>query len=202
MNSITSKIIGELKQMPQTADRWVSKPVEIPFFNKKKIKIAFRFLGPENDSAFIDEADRALNNFFKKDSVYRHELSELVYTDCMDSLYAIGQNESNKPPWDIKEKSEVWNFVCPQGIYLARRHRKDKDIYVAITCACDWRREYGLQLVFRQGKSLTRISDQDGLLTQADADYKSDKKDKLLRQFEKNEKKSYRKRPWWKRLLS
>lgn len=50
-------------------------------------------------------------------------------------------------------------------------------------CECDWEEEHGLQLVFRQGKKLTRISDQDGHLTEADAYDKPDEEDELLSKF-------------------
>ena len=34
---------------------------------------------------------------------------------------------------------------------------------------CDWEPEHGLQLVFRKGQSLSRVSDDDGHLTYSDA---------------------------------
>jgi hypothetical protein len=80
----------------------------------------------------------------------------------------------------IKDKNEIWNFVYPSDIFVSRRHRRDKDIYITLACECEWNKEHGLQFVFRQGKKLTRISNQDGHLTEADAYDKPDSKDKLL----------------------
>jgi len=77
----------------------------------------------------------------------------------------------------------IWNFVYPSEIYVSRRQHNDKDIYIILACECEWEREHGLQLALRQGKKLTRVSDQDGHLTEADAYDKSDSEDSLLSAF-------------------
>ena len=66
---------------------------------------------------------------------------------------------------------------------MSRRAYQEQDIYVQVACECDWEQEHGLQLVFRQGKKLTRISDNDGHLTEADAYGKPDEEDELLSKF-------------------
>jgi hypothetical protein len=222
MKTITSSIIGELKQNDQFDDWWESKPVEVQFFDNKKLKITFMDLVPESDPNFINEADQALKSFLEKKTNDRLELSELAYQNCMDFLSAVEYDEADKPLWEIKNINEIWNFIYPKDIYIARRHRRDKDIYINVTCECEWEQEHGLQFVFRQGKKLTRISDQDGHLTAADAYGKPDEEDTLLSQFENKEKsqlptkhksnggesdktrKSTNKknRSWWKRLWS
>ena len=188
MKTITSTIIGELKQNDQFDDWWESEPVQIQFFDNKKLKITFMDLVVESDPNFIKEADQALKLFLEKKTDDRLELSELAFQNCMDFLNAVEYDEADKPLWDIEDKNEIWNFIYPQDIYLTRRHRRDEDIYINLTCECEWEQEHGLQLVFRQGKKLTRISDQDGHLTEADAYDKPDEEDELLSQFENNEK--------------
>jgi hypothetical protein len=56
-------------------------------------------------------------------------------------------------------------------------------MYVQIACQCDWEQEHELQLVFRQGRKLTRISYFDGHLTESDAYGKPDEEDELLSGF-------------------
>jgi hypothetical protein len=73
--------------------------------------------------------------------------------------------------------------VHPSEIYVTRRPKNDQDIYIQIACECDWEEEHGLQLVFRQGKKLTRVSSQDGHITEADAYGRPDEEDELLSQF-------------------
>ena len=178
-------------------------------------------LVPESDLNFINEADQALKTFLAKKSSDRIELSELAYQNCMNFLNEVGYDEADKPLWEINEKREIWNFIYPQNMYVTRRNWRDKDIYIKVTCGCEWEQEHGLQLVFRQGKKLTRISDQDGHITEADAFDRPDKEDELLSQFDNKEKSLLTKmrksnhecseksndittdsRPWWKRLWS
>lgn len=88
--------------------------------------------------------------------------------------------EEDVPLRAITDPSQVWNFVTPSRIYLSRRHRRDKDVYLHLTGGCTWEEEHGLQLVFRQGKKLTRVSPQDGHVTEADAYDIPDEDDPLL----------------------
>ena len=84
MKTITSSIIGELKQNDQFEDWWESEPIGIRFFDDKKLKITFMDLVPENDPNFIKEADQALKSFLEKKTNDRLELSELAYQNCMN----------------------------------------------------------------------------------------------------------------------
>ena len=180
---IISKIIGRLKQEENFPDWWKSEKVAIPFFDNDKLTITYMDFEPEHDKTFIDEADQALTNFLKLNVGYRNLISELAYENCMEFLDAVEYDEADEPLRQIKNKNEIWNFIQPLEIYVTRRPYKDQDIYVFIACECEWEQEHGLQLVFRQGKKLTRISDQDGHLTEADAYDKPDEEDELLSRF-------------------
>jgi hypothetical protein len=180
---IISKIIGRLKQEESFPDWWKSEVVAIPFFDNDKLTITFMDFEPEHDKTFIEEADQALTNFLKLNTEDRNLISELAYKNCMDFLDAVGFDEADEPLRQIKNKNEIWDFIQPTEIYVTRRPYKEQDIYVQIACECDWEQEHGLQLVFRQGKKLTRISDQDGHLTEADAYDKPDEEDELLSRF-------------------
>ena len=147
------------------------------------MNILFTGFEPEKDTNFIKEADNALTNFLNLITEDRKFISRLVYKNCMDFLNAVDFDEADEPLRQIKNQDEIWNYVYPSEIYVSRRHRRDKDIYLQITCACEWEQEHGLQFVFRQGKQLTRISSQDGHLTEADAYNKPDEEDDLLSKF-------------------
>ncbi|KFC22836.1 DUF6985 domain-containing protein [Chryseobacterium sp. FH1] len=180
---IISQIIGQLKQDDNFPDWWKSEEISIPFFENEKLTITFMDFEPEHDKTFIEEADQALRNFLALKTDDRNSISELAYKNCMDFLEAVEYDEDDEPLRQINNKNEIWNFIHPSEIYVTRRHYKDQDIYVFIACECDWEQEHGLQLVFRQGKKLTRISDQDGHLTEADAYDKPDEQDELLSKF-------------------
>jgi hypothetical protein len=182
--TITSKKIGKLTQHDTFPDWWESKEIKIPFFDKKPLKIIFTDFVPERDLEFIKEADQALSNFLKLDASDRHAVSALAHKNCMDFLAEVGYDEVDEALHQIKDDHEIWQYIYPTKIYVQRRYYNDKDIYVQVACECEWEQEHGLQLVFRQGKKLTRISDQDGHLTEADAYGKPDNEDELLSKFE------------------
>lgn len=180
---IKSNIIGELQQDKTFSDWWKSSAIEIPFLDNLKLEITFMDFEPEYDSTFIQEADQALTNFLKLTTNDRESISGLAFKNCMDFLADIGFDEADESLRQIKNESEIWGFIQPTEIYISRRYTGDNDIYVQIVCECDWEQEHGLQLVFRQGKQLTRISEQDGHLTEADAFDKPDSEDELLSKF-------------------
>ena len=183
MKKITSKIIGRLTQNDRFSDWWESDIMAVPFFDNKKMKIIFMDFMPESDATFIKEADEALQLFLKKSTADRLKISNLVYKNCMNFLNAVGYDEMDKPLWDINDQNDIWNHVHPNEIYITRRSYQDEDIYVNISCECDWEEEHGLQLVFRQGKQINRVSQIDGHLTDADAYDKPDANDELLSKF-------------------
>lgn len=180
---ITSKIIGQLKQEDTFPDWWKSEKTEIPFFENEKLAITFMDFEPEHDKTFIEEADQTLINFLKLNLAYRNSISDLAYKNCKDFLDTVGYEKADAPLRKIKDHNEIWNFIHPTEIYVTRRPYNDKDVYIILACECDWDQEHGLQLVFRQGKQLTRISGQDGHLTEADTYDKPDEEDELLSNY-------------------
>jgi hypothetical protein len=178
-DKIVSNFLGELVQ-DKVIEKWFeSGEIEIPFFNQQKLAFVFT----NNEPKFITEADSAVETFLRLGNEDRLKISDLVYQNCREFLDDIGYDEFDKPLWEITDKNDIWNFVTPTKIYISKRFRRDCDIYLEIACECAWEQEHGLQLIFRQGKKLTRISDQDGHLTEADAYDKPDKEDKLLSEF-------------------
>lgn len=176
-NQIKSHVIGQLTQDETFPDWWKSEEVSIPFFDGKKLPITFMDFEVDNDKMFVSEADKALTNFFMLGNLYRESISHLVHKNCKDFLEDVGFNKADKAMWDIKDGKEIWQYVHPSEIYVLRRRYKEQDMYVQVACGCDWEQEHGLQFVFRQGKKVTRISAQDGHLTEADAYDKPDEED-------------------------
>jgi hypothetical protein len=110
-------------------------------------------------------------------------ISDLVYKNFKTII-----SEVDYPYWSdtlrqTKEATEIWKFVQPTGITVSRRPYGEQDIFIDISCECEWEEEHGLQLVFRQGKKLTRVSQIDGHLTDADAYDIPDSEDELLSKF-------------------
>ena len=179
-------IAGKFNQDALFPDWWNSKEkIECPFFDNKRLAVVITDFVPEEDKNFTEEADAALKNFLNLTCVNRNAISNLAYDECICFLDSVDYDEEESKPYrELKNNvHNIWEFIHPTEIYVKRRHRHDKDIYIKVLCRSDWDPEHGLQLIFRQGKKLTRISDQDGHLTDADAYNKPDEEDILLSNF-------------------
>jgi len=166
---LNSKIVGVLKLNDQLGEAlWESELIEIPFFDNRKLRVLFE-AEDLDDSEGIELLDRAIGEFLRKSISDRLSLSESVYKNCMDSLNCLGYMERDKSLWDIQNPNEVWNYVVPNEIYVMSASDLEENAHVVIHCECEWELEHGLQLVFEDGKDITRISGIDGHLTD-DAD--------------------------------
>lgn len=181
MKRIQTAVIGDLIQNEKFPEWWRSEAINIPFVGMD-LPITFMNFIPENDEAFIKEADESIATFMNLDSAYKFQLASHVMANFKEVVAYVGEEKISSELKNVNILS-IWNFVYPTEIFISRRQKADKDIYLILACECEWEKEHGLQLVFRQGKKLTRVSDQDGHLTNADAFDIPDSEDKLLSEF-------------------
>ena len=184
MKELNSSVIGVLKQNPRFDDWWESDKLPIPFFNGSELPITFMDFDPCEDTNFLIQADDALKAFLEKDELDRLNISTLVFQECDSYWESIIEPHTPEKYSSITDAMEIWRWITPIEIYITRRPYNDQDLYLIVACECDWDEEHGLQLVFRRGKQITRVSSQDGHLTEADADDKPDSEDELLKKFE------------------
>jgi hypothetical protein len=104
--------------------------------------------------------------FLNLDDSARLAASPYVFKNYRDFADAIGDEDVG---CEIRDPREVWGFIKPTEIRISRRPRRDRAIYVQIVAECQWEPEHGLQIVYRDGSQLSRVSDQDGHLTWTDA---------------------------------
>jgi hypothetical protein len=63
----------------------------------------------------------------------------------------------------ISNPADIWRHVFVRQIELKKDARHgEPSMYVLVYCACDWEEEHGLQLVYRNGNVLIRVSSEDG----------------------------------------
>ncbi|NOU61986.1 DUF6985 domain-containing protein [Marinifilum caeruleilacunae] len=181
MKTVDSKILGKLTQDERFEDWWHSETLKIPLVDKELV-VTFMDFEPDSDETFIQEADTALRSFLLLDSVYRAEISNLVLNHFVEYKELVCEVDV---PTEMKEinEHEIWKFITPTEILITRRPYNEPDIFINLTCECAWEPEHGLQLVFKKGKALTRVSSQDGHLTTADAYDIPDSEDELLAKF-------------------
>lgn len=155
-------------------EEWVcSDEVSVNFFGGKPLR--FVITDPLPNPNLVQQIERALQNFFQLDTHYRDSLSDLVYESYEKTLDAVDMD-----PLELSTKEDIWKYVYPTEVYISQRHRRDEAIYVQVACECEWEVEHGLQLVFKDGARITRVSQQDGHLTTADAYDIPDSEDPLL----------------------
>ncbi len=150
-----SKIVGELNSVEFDDDLFESSPCPIRYFDNKELKIVF--LEPKHEY-YLEKADSALKNFLELKRDNRFQDSHLVYNYYTDIL-KFGYTK----PLDIEKIEDIWNFVYPSEIII--EWDENNDFFVCISCGCKWEEEHGLQLVFKDGRTLTRASGHDGSLT-------------------------------------
>ncbi|MFT5821215.1 MAG: hypothetical protein ACI8ZM_002464 [Crocinitomix sp.] len=181
MTKLNSDVIGTLVKNQEIADWWHSEPMQIPLL-EIELAITYVDFDPSADEQFLLEADSALKNFFELQAFDKLKLAPHVFANFVEICSYLDE-EAIPEKMRGAQPLSIWNFVHPSVIYVSRRQQNDKDIYIVLACECDWETEHGLQLVFRQGKKLTRVSDQDGHLTEADAFGLPDDQDVLLSAF-------------------
>jgi hypothetical protein len=75
----------------------------------------------------------------------------------------------------ITGSDDVWKHIHFGGeVTVSRDHYGDRRVYMSLECECDWEPEHGLQIVFRDGRTVTKIGPFNGHLTNAAAYARAD----------------------------
>jgi hypothetical protein len=154
--------LGELVPEEDLPEWLKSEPFPVPFF--EGLELPFVFQDIEEDAAPAD-FESALKAFLALGPAERGQAGEYVFKVYQRFVDIVGEEEFE---FTIPDASTVWDFVTPSIIYLSRR-QYDGRIYVQIDAECEWEIEHGLTVVYKEGTTLARVSDQDGHLTTSDA---------------------------------
>ncbi|MFC1502742.1 DUF6985 domain-containing protein [Pseudomonadota bacterium] len=157
------KGIGELERDPDIEEWLVSKPVSIPYIGGEQLQFIVEDI--EHDSN-KDEYIIAIHNFLSLQLEDRIKASEYVFQTYKRFCEQV---DADDVLVKIDNIQDVWNYVQATEIHVSRRPYGDKKVYVQLIAECGWEIEHGLQLVFRYGNELNRVSEQDGHLTHCDA---------------------------------
>ena len=84
------------------------------------------------------------------------------YRDITDDILAAGDDD-----WyvEVEGPHDVLDHVRLGDEPTVARDPVDRHVYVSLECECDWEPEHGLQLVFRDGRTVTKVGPYDGHLT-------------------------------------
>ncbi|MCP5078640.1 MAG: hypothetical protein GY951_11380 [Psychromonas sp.] len=158
-----SKIIGQLKVHTDIDEWYESEAISIPLLGGHKLSFTIEDIDEDENP---DEFDEAISNFIELDESLKSEIETYVYKSYLEFKEAVGPEYC---PTNILDPSGVWQYVYPSYISVSRRPYGNEEIYVQLLAECEWEPEHGLQIVFHKGKTLNRVSDQDGHLTHSDA---------------------------------
>lgn len=182
------KGLGNLKADIDIGDWMCSEEIEIPFFDNKKVQFIVTIKDDwgdafwnENELELEEKISTALKSFLELDLLYKEKVSKLVYENYNQAIKLADIEHLS-----IKNSSDVWKFVSPKAIYIKYRDHEGGDvgnnkmIYFQVDLQCEWEKEHGLVLVFKEGKQLVRVDEFDGHLTKAEACAIPDSEDSLL----------------------
>lgn len=150
-----------------------SEPMEVGYFPGVKIGVILEEYEADEKR---EEFWAALRNFLSLTTADRELASPHVFKNFRDVVEAVGPEDVDV---EITHPDDVWEHVTPDKIYISRRHRGDRKVYVLIAAECAWEEEHGLQIVYREGDDLCRVSAQDRALTHADAYGLSEEEDRI-----------------------
>jgi hypothetical protein len=150
-----SKIAGQLKPDQHGSGLYESEPLEIPYFNNKKLAIGF---AEAEHKEYMDMADIILQNFLELNS-----RNKIIDSAMVHEYYAQTLKHGDIKPLKITSIEDIWDFVEPEEIII--QCDENANFYLCVSCSCEWEQEHGLQLVFKNGQTLTRASGHDGHFT-------------------------------------
>ena len=157
-------LLGELER-DQFDDLLQSKPIAVNALGGNQFEFIFEEY-EEDDSK--EEYHEAIENFLSID--------ESVLKNAQDYIYQyykyIFVQLTSDDDWyvEIASPEDVWKHIqFGDTPMVSRRPYGDELIYISLECSCDWEREHGLQIVFKQGLYVNKIGPFDGHLTNSDA---------------------------------
>jgi hypothetical protein len=93
-----------------------------------------------------------------------------VFAYYLDTVRLVREQGWDLDLPDLAEPEQVWDHVSVgHEFQVGRDGGADGQVYVSIECECAWAPEHGLQLVFRGGRTISKVGPFDGHLTNTSA---------------------------------
>jgi hypothetical protein len=143
--------LGNLKQVADMPDWWMSDPVAVPFCSDRRLPFTM-MLGNSKNLAAADVM-AAVRAFLALTDQDRLATSQRVFRHYRSFVNHVPEAELS-----ITEPEQIWVHIRPTDVFVSRHTDGDGRVYVRVCCDCDWDEEHGLQLVFRDGNMLTLVS--------------------------------------------
>ncbi len=121
-----------------------------------------------------DEIHRAVAALLTGDDSGIRAASIDLYRYYVDSVRLARESGLDAELPEIASVEDVWDHVSLGSEFHVDRDPADGHVYVSIEGECDWEPEHGLQLVLKDGRTVTKVGPFDGHLTNASAHARSD----------------------------
>lgn len=156
-------LLGELEK-DQFEDWLRSKPIVVNVLGADKFE--FILEGYDEDEA-REEFHEAVENFLSIEDSVLKKAQDYIYQYYKDVFVQLVPEDD----WyvEIASPDEVWKHIEFGAPMVSRRPYGDELVYISLECSCDWEREHGLQIVFKQGLYVNKVGPFDGHLTNSDA---------------------------------
>ena len=145
-----------------------SEPKPVRFLGGQACRFVFDDYG--SDEAEHLEVRRAVQNALDAGPEILAAAEPYVVRYCEEML--VRYPDQFRPKVHLPRPSDVWSYVhFGSELHVSRRADGDAEdgVYLSIECNCDWEPEHGMQLVLRDGRTVSKVSAYDGHLTNADA---------------------------------
>lgn len=166
--------LGQVYRDDDIEEWFESDPIKIPFLDGRELTFVLENI--EEDGR-LDEFTSAVTKFLALASEDRDSATPYLFQCYANFLAAVGPDELD---FTIEDPTDVWRHVTPSQIHVSRRPYGDAAVHVQIVGNCDWDREHGIQIVFREGNVLRRVSSQDGHLAYCDAYNVPESEDRIV----------------------
>ena len=154
-----TRTLGMLKP-DKYGDLWEAAPVNVPFFDGRSLPVQLLSVSAADGAAI----DAAMDNFLQLNAHDRTLAAPAVLANCQDFLGLVDLvSDADHVMAALTDPDAIWPYVDCQSIDIVKDDGDGEPaIYIVLTCNCEWEPEHGLQIVYRNGLQLTRVSEQDG----------------------------------------
>lgn len=150
--------LGALTPDSRIPEWLVSQRIAVSWLGGERLKFTLDGLEDADES----DARSAIEAFLALGPDARKTVAPYIFANYRQIAEVVSEKDLG---CRIAAEQDVWSHITFSEVFVSRRHRRDNEIYVQVTAECDWEPEHGLQLVYRGGKELVRVSEQDGHLT-------------------------------------
>lgn len=155
----------------------VVKDADLGWYRSAPISVAvlggtacrFVLTGYDGDLAKAD-FHAAIRTFLALDRSPLEAAASSIYAYYRDVMDQVLTDEDDDWHVEIDGPHRVLEHVrLGNEPMVARESHGDQRVYISVECECDWEPEHGLQIVFRDGATVTKVGPYDGHLTNSAA---------------------------------